>query len=391
MQPTTKHKLDPAELQRLGRAMGAIAKARRGRQVDPAYAAPLPGELGVQLTYRCNLRCKTCFQWNDQGFFRHLDQDSARGEIAPEVFEKLLFQTREARSNLYLWGGEPLVHREWDALARMIEADPRWTVICTNALAIERQVESLLRISDNLVLLISIDGPRAENDAIRGRGTFDRIMHNIELISGLAQRGDYRGKLSLSLVLSDENVPKLMDFCAYCEQLPGIDTLYLVYPWYISPQVAATMDAYYARHLAWLGAPPAAGMASWHSYTHRVSPERIETLNTQVARIRARTWGIRIRFQPALGDHDVAGFCAGTEQPGQARSECMAVANRMDVLADGSVSACKLFPELTVGDLNTQDVAAIWHGERFRRVRGLVGEALMPICSKCVLLYLHGA
>lgn len=391
MQPPSTHTLDLAEIKRLGRSLATATRVMRGRRSDPSYAAPLPEEVGVQLTYRCNLRCATCFQWSDTGFFHHLGRQEARGDLAPEVFEKLLFQTREARSNLYLWGGEPLVHRDWNALSRMLERDPRWTVICTNALMIERSLESLLRISDNLVLLISIDGLREQNDANRGHGTFDKILAAVALIARLQERGEYRGKLSLSLVLSDENVPTLFEFCRYCAGLPGIDSLYLVYPWYISAPVAAAMDTYYQTHLAWLNPPPAAGTASWHSYTHHVSPESLGVLRAQVARIAAQPWNIRIRFQPALEGDEVAAFVHGSARPAQGRSQCLAVSSRLDVLADGSVSACKLFPELAVGNLNEQDVAQIWHSDRFRRVRERVSGGLMPICSKCVLLYLHGA
>jgi len=391
MQPPSTRKLNLAELNRLGRSVGTAARVLRGRRTDPGYAAPVPEEVGVQLTYRCNLRCTSCFQWSETGFFHRLGQQQARGELAPEVFEKLLFQTREARSNLYLWGGEPLVHRQWNELSRMLERDPRWTVICTNALMIERSLESLLRLSENLVLLISIDGLREQNDANRGHGTFEKIIAAVTLIARLKERGEYRGKLSLSLVLSDENVPTLYEFCDYCAGLPGIDSLYLVYPWYISASVAAAMDDYYEAQLAWLNPPPAAGSASWHSYTHHLSPASIGVLREQVAKIAAQAWDIRIRFQPAMDGEELAGFILGSARPAQGRSQCLALSSRLDVLADGTVSACKLFPELAVGNLNEQELAEIWHSERFRRVRGLVSGGLMPICSKCVLLYLHGA
>ena len=68
----------------------------------------------------------------------------------------------------------------------------------------------------------------------------------------------------------------------------------------------------------------------------------------------------------------------------------MSIANRMDVLADGSVSSCKLYPEFSVGNLYKEGVMEIWQGEKFRRVREILAQGLTPICSKCVLLYLHG-
>ena len=190
MQPETTVKIDPAEFDRMKKSMGNLSKAVRARKTNPAYAASAPEEIGIQLTYRCNIRCEHCFQWNDQGFFHHLSKEEVRDELSAEVVEKILFETREAKSNLYLWGGEPTVHKEWDALSLMLEKDPRWTVLCTNGLLIERKLESILRISENTVLLISVDGFKEQNDAIRGKGTFDKIMHNVNLVKDLQKSGE---------------------------------------------------------------------------------------------------------------------------------------------------------------------------------------------------------
>ena len=390
MQPATTVKIDEAEFDRMKKSMGNLSKAVRARKTDPAYAAPAPEEIGIQLTYRCNIRCEHCFQWNDKGFFHHLSKEEVRDELSAEVFEKILFETREAKSNLYLWGGEPTVHKDWDALSLMMEKDPRWTVLCTNGLMIERKLESILRISENTVLLISVDGFKEQNDAIRGKGTFDKIMHNVNLVKDLQKTGEYKGKISLSLVLSDKFIPNLFEFAEYCEGIDGIDSLYVVYPWYITEAVANKMDEYYKNNFSWLNRLPLQPKASWHSYTHHVAEDLLDSLRQQMAKLNSRTWNIRLRFQPALEADEFEHFIVGTEQPGQRRTQCLSIANRMDVLADGSVSSCKLYPEFSVGNLYQEGVMDIWHGENFRRVREILGQGLTPICSKCVLLYLHG-
>jgi radical SAM protein with 4Fe4S-binding SPASM domain len=67
------------------------------------------------------------------------------------------------------------------------------------------------------------------------------------------------------------------------------------------------------------------------------------------------------------------------------------VSNRLEVHADGKVSSCKFFPEFVIGDLYANIVAEDWQGEPFHRVREVLsGTGLMPVCSKCILLYLNG-
>lgn len=392
MQPTTNAKISADEFDRMKKTVGRITKARRARVANhPGYATPFLEEIGIQLTYRCNLRCGHCFQWNDKGFFHHLNEKETPDELSADIFEKILFETREVKSNLYLWGGEPTLHRQWDDLAGMIEKDPRWTVICTNGLMIERKLESLLRISENLALLVSVDGFQEQHDAIRGKGTFDKVMKSVELICNLQQSGEYKGKISLSLVLSDDLVPNLYEFAEFCENIKGLDSLYFVYPWYITEEIANKTDAHYKKHFSWLGCLPLSRKASWHSYTFHINAERIEELRRQIDRLKKRTWDLRLRFQPALEPDEFKAFIVGAQQTGQRRSQCFSISTRMDVLADGTVSSCKLYPEFTVGNLYEEGVLDIWHGEKFNRVREtVVTEGLHPICSKCVLLYLHG-
>ena len=151
------------------------------------------------------------------------------------------------------------------------------------------------------------------------------------------------------------------------------------------------MDAHYKQHFSWLSRLPLQPKASWHSYTFHVNAERLEKLRQQMAKLKTRAWNMRLRFQPALETDEFEAFITGDAQPGQRRSQCFSISTRMDVLADGSVSSCKLYPEFTVGNLYQEGVLDIWHGEKFNRVREtVVSKGLNPICSKCVLLYLHG-
>ena len=49
--------------------------------------------------------------------------------------EDIARQLQQQPPGVYLWGGEPLLYRHWDELVSLLEADSRWTSICTNGLA----------------------------------------------------------------------------------------------------------------------------------------------------------------------------------------------------------------------------------------------------------------
>jgi len=313
-----------------------------------------------------------------------------RTELDVDLIERVLTATAETRAKLFIWGGEPLMHSQFGEVSRLLKRHPRTVNMCTNGLLIERNAESLLRIGEDLNLLVSLDGLAGDHEALRGRGTFARTIRNISTMLDLQRSGEFGGIVSLSCMVSNETVYNLYEFMEWAEEL-GVHSVYFQFPWYISESVASEMDALYAKDFAWLNPPQPGERPSWHSYTYRLNPDVIPVLRDTMKRLMERRWRARIRYQPQLESDEVEDFVLGTSRPAQRRSKCLAVSNRMEVHADGKVSSCKFFPEFIVGDLHEEDVVELWQGARFRRVREVLrGSGLMPVCSKCILLYLNG-
>ncbi len=136
-------RLDRAAFEKLRRIAPNLLDLRRSDDAESWAARPLPDEVAFKLTNRCDLRCEHCYQWNAKGYHH----GAASGDLPLAVIEKVLVATRAPKSNVYLWGGEPLVYREWDGLVDLLEREERWTSICTNGTQLQRRFDSLLRIS----------------------------------------------------------------------------------------------------------------------------------------------------------------------------------------------------------------------------------------------------
>ncbi|HBS45332.1 MAG TPA: radical SAM protein [Paenibacillus sp.] len=390
-QPKTSKKLDEDCLNRLKKTIKHMSISRKSIINDPSYCTDLPVEIGLKLTNGCNLRCKHCFEWNDEGFHRDMDLQEQRAQLDIDIIKKILEQTQSVKSNLYLWGGEPLIYNKWNELVDLLTADPRWTVLCTNGLLIENKIESLLQISENLACLISLEGFEEENDRIRGKGTFQNVMRNIDLLLDLQRKGIYKGRVSVHMTISEYMVDKLYDFVDFFEN-KDIDTLYLTLPWYLPEEVSNEMDQYYNKNFKWLANNiDEHHRHSWHSFKFKLEPDFVEPLIQQMEQINQKNWSIRVRYQPGLETNQVKDYIVGSSEPVQNKEKCLALNSRMDVLTDGKVTACKHFSELAVADLNlADDIKAVWQGEEFNEVRKTINCGLMPVCSKCILLYLNG-
>lgn len=383
-----KPAVDRTAFAKLRRIAPALLSARR--QEAPS-ARPVPDEVSFKLTNRCNLRCAHCYEWSEDGYHHDLEPAERNGELDIAIIAKVLDATRELGSNVYLWGGEPLVYRQWERLVELLREHQRWTSMCTNGVLLERRLDSLTTISERLEVVIALDGFEAEHDALRGAGMFGRTLAGLRSLVRAKRSGRYHGEITVNCVLQDAMVGRLYDFVRSMEG-EGVDTVYLSYPWFISPASADKMDAYVAAHFPLKTLRAGVGSASWHAYTFALSPAVLDRLRAELARIAGETFQLKLRYNPELADAELAEFVAGSDRPAGGRTRCHALRSRLDVLPNGEAVSCKFFPEFTVGSLAESDVAAVWHGRRFEQVRATVQRCgLMPVCAKCPLLYTRGA
>jgi 7,8-dihydro-6-hydroxymethylpterin dimethyltransferase len=133
-------------------------------------------ECWFHLTNKCNLSCSHC-----------LFSCSARknGEINPEVLRSSVKEARKLGCRVfYFTGGEPLVYPDFfPFLAELLSDEDVHAIVLTNALLIKDHLEDLKKIPlDRLNLQISIDGTKNTHDKIRGKGAFDLLIENLELL-----------------------------------------------------------------------------------------------------------------------------------------------------------------------------------------------------------------
>lgn len=391
MRPKSEIKHSAKDLQILKRTIRNTVETQRNKLKIRGYATTFPESVGIKLTNQCNLRCKHCYQWNDSGYHHFMTLQQQREELDYQLLEKVILETEEAKSRLYIWGGEPLVYSEFDRLASLLVSHPRETTICTNAMLIEKKLEPLLRISENLELLIALDGFEKENDALRGKGVFNHAIDAIRTLVELRKQHHFKGKISVHTVINDSMTDKLYDLLNYLENV-GVDLVIVCFPWYISDECSQGMNDYFDQKFDFLKDVGNQSERSWQAFKYKLDPKRIPALMNELGRINNRVWKMRLRYQPNLELDQIEDFVLGKEITGTGtmNKKCLALSNRMDVSPDGSVIACKFFREFEIGSLKDSSVMELWHSLTYRTIRETMDEGLSPACSKCSVLHLHG-
>lgn len=391
MQPKSHVLIDEKAFKLIKRNLKNASVSYRNSVKDPAFRTDMPHTIGIKLTNRCNLRCTHCFEWNEEGYHHQMDKEEQNMDLDPALLRQILQETQEVKSRLYMWGGEPMFHRRFDEILDVLAEDRREMTFCTNGLLIDKHLDRILELSDNLELLIAVEGFEREHDLIRGKGTFKKTMAQMQRLIELRDQGLYKGRVTVHAVINDNMIGRMFEFLEMFETMK-LDLVLLTFPWYISKETSLKMDDYFSRNFSWLRELEENNISSWHAFKYKINPDHIDPLMQELRRINERVWNIRVRYQPGLDFEEIDKFIHGEELVSRCSSRCLALNSRTDILPDGKVMPCKFFSEFTIGSLQENTLREIWESDKYEMTRSIINEkGLTPVCSKCSVLYLHGA
>ncbi len=161
----------------------------------------------LQVTQQCNLRCEYCV-YSGGYENRHHSNGKMSLETAIKAIDFLLSHSSEANSlSIGFYGGEPLlefplVKEAMEYAMKRVTKELTFSVT-TNGTLLTDEIISYFE-KNNVVLLISLDGPKEIHDRNRKfaggeTGTFDKIMNNLMDIR--SKHPEYYKKIAFSVVL----------------------------------------------------------------------------------------------------------------------------------------------------------------------------------------------
>jgi MoaA/NifB/PqqE/SkfB family radical SAM enzyme/SAM-dependent methyltransferase len=170
------HELFSSRLQSLSRAISPPSVPEYGGR--SVLELPPLSELWIHITDACNLGCRHCLFGCKPGAARSLDRRDV---------ERVTAQAIELGCRLFLFtGGEPYVHPDFiDVLRTLLRHQDLRAAVLTNGCLIPKFMN---RMSDldrsRLHFQVSLDGPQAAHDRIRGDGNFREVAVGISCLRG---------------------------------------------------------------------------------------------------------------------------------------------------------------------------------------------------------------
>jgi MoaA/NifB/PqqE/SkfB family radical SAM enzyme len=295
------------------RSRGNLLAANRSRKLT---AGPYLAELDI--TYRCNCRCRMCQRW----------QDSRDAELTSDEYRKLAADfKRLGVHQVTIAGGEPLMRKDAFMIIRAFAGSNMVVNLCTNGLLVEDRIDEICSAGVSCVTL-SLDGATAEcHDRIRGvSGSLALIENGIRALVAQKRRPFVR----LRMALSNRNVQELR---SYYHKWANIVDDVLIQP------VHHCRDAYYTGHSA---------------AEFRLDPDRLAE---------------QLDGTPFKRDHYMRGLAAGLRRDGTYPVQpCHAGVLMARIDPWGNVFPC-LEQHVRIGSVREQDFPVIWNSISFLEER----------------------
>jgi len=143
----------------------------------------------VNITNRCNLKCQHCFVFREGNPNKPTEKNEMTTDAMIKEIKK--YKRKYGIFRMLWMGGEPLLRK--DVLKQGVKLFPQNAITTNGTLP-------LINLGPSIKWVISIDGPEDINDEIRGKGSFERVIHNLNNLPE-----DFTGDLQCNCVVTKMN------------------------------------------------------------------------------------------------------------------------------------------------------------------------------------------
>ncbi len=140
----------------------------------PPEKSPVPSlrYLELQVTDRCNLRCRHCYINPPSPTFRKGGKGGF--ELSVTQIKNILTEFEQMQGlRVLITGGEPLMHSSFSGINNMLPDFRLRKVLFTNGLLLTKSVIGSLNVDE---VQVSIDGLEEAHEALRGKGSFSAAL-----------------------------------------------------------------------------------------------------------------------------------------------------------------------------------------------------------------------
>lgn len=338
-----------------------------------------------RITPLCNLKCIMCGQRGDKGVLKgEYAKDEAKKIVPLTQYKHLVDEIAPDRPVFYMWGGEPFLYPDFMELAKYIVDKKCILSVNTNGTFLKKEAERIVKDKWN-ALFVSLDGFEDTNDAIRGKGSYKRVIEGFKEIN--RQKKLQNSKLPhMGIVTTVSNMNYM----------------------YLDKLVSAVKDFDLSWHFINLGTYSNDKIVKEHTEFMKENLDTetfcLEAYNTAynegidgkifseiLQKIHTLKPGYPIVTVPAINPDKIGEYYSDLTTI--VRDRCRVPWSQCNIDYNGDVHFCADYPEYILGNIRNEKLYSILNNERSIKFRNTLKNSengLFPGCVRCYQNMLFG-
>lgn len=339
-----------------------------------------PLSVTLLVSYRCNLRCKMCFYYNEieKDKTCKLIEERSTEELTLTQIKDLIDQCADMKVKVFtIHGGEPLLYPNIFEISKYAKDKGMLVNFVTNGTLINEAIA--LRIVESGInhITFSLDGPEKIHDEIRSiPGTFTRLISGIKILKDMKTNGAKIPALSVSTYISAINQKKLAQTLRVVNKT-GIKD------WGVGV-ITHNTDKLTSETKKILNIKGSMAIGNLEELNDEVKNINLDILNNQREACKVINEGDDYNLNIIFPSKDAINNYYDPDW--NEVSNCTCRWSRTVISPYGEVFPCVnlSMAGCIVGDIKEQQLKEIWNGEKYIDFRKKLKEnGVFPICSKC--------
>lgn len=351
----------------------------------PNLDVSLPKWVFLQLLESCNLRCRMCYEWGENGPYREY---KVLNQLSIDVIRDIIATCKPAQPYYELYGGEPLLHPQIGEILQAIHEAGSKVHFPTNGTLLEKHAEMLIQYPPERIW-ISLDGPEEINDAQRGKGVFKKAIRGInKLLSLREQAGSAYPQIGISTVVTPANHRHLERFFFESIDISKLDCISIELQAYITEENHQQYSGILRKEFGVQEAPLSKGFVCDPAIFSDMDAGLIEKQVQRLAEFCEKNNKYMNTYPQMMSEDNIRKyFSADWHSMTHIKKRCPFPWISTEINARGDVTSCHAYYDLTLGNVNDESIATIWRGEKYKQYRRYLRKHLLPICQGCCLFY----
>ncbi|WP_084509260.1 radical SAM protein [Paenibacillus assamensis] len=352
--------------------------------IPSVISTSTPRWIWLQLLEACNLRCKMCYEWGDNGAYK---ERPVLAQLDINVVKQIIEDCSHAKPYYDLFGGEPLMYKHFDEVLETLKFYGSQVAFPTNGTLLEKKAEMIIEHGAHRVW-VSMDGPEEINDAQRGPGVFKKARRGIEKLFDLREaKGLEFPKVGIIFIITPLTYMHVERLFFEHIDIKKLDHISLEFQSFITPE-----DHVEYRNILKNNFNLDTNAQVSNGFVRPLSEfsqmDKAE-LSRQVRNIEryCQENGVYFNAYPQNMTEDTIDlyFSGNSHELSHAKKRCEFPWLSTEINARGDVTSCHAFYDLTLGNVYEERLLDIWKGPRYKEYRNYLKRNSFPICQACCL------